>query len=424
MRIFQIPLLLCLILPLAALSQSNYRPGYIIKNNGDTLKGYINYRTWKKSPKSIEFKQTITAKTPVIFDAPALNGFKIPGFDSYVAYIGPISTDKNNMPDLPNHLDVSTRLDSVFLKVISTGPNVSLLQSADTLKERYFIMDKNSAPTELVFHQYYDEGKIGINAPFRNQLAMLLNTYARGDVDAGKNVLDANFTQSALIKYVRIINHTTAKETGITLWGTRLFVGAGAAYNYSSFAGPPGFAYAPYASSVSPLVSFGIDILSNPRIQKSFLRIEVSAMGVSPTFTGYAANFSVNQYIASITPQFIYNIYNTDKFKFFIDAGVGFAIATNSSKLVANQSGIIISPTQLQNLGDTYVSLKAGDTYSNPYDVKNTGINIQLKTGVVINRKIELYIATIPYSPMQQTDYYSYQTLTTTVGVNYFFGGK
>src|ERR1041384_6957193 len=29
-------------------AQSNYRPGYVVQSNGDTLKGFINYREWGK----------------------------------------------------------------------------------------------------------------------------------------------------------------------------------------------------------------------------------------------------------------------------------------------------------------------------------------------------------------------------------------
>ncbi len=37
--------------------QQNFLPGYIVSNNEDTIKGWIDYKDWEKNPDAIKFKQ-------------------------------------------------------------------------------------------------------------------------------------------------------------------------------------------------------------------------------------------------------------------------------------------------------------------------------------------------------------------------------
>ena len=39
-------------------SQKNIKPGYIILLKGDTVKGFIDYRSWAKNPEVITFSKT------------------------------------------------------------------------------------------------------------------------------------------------------------------------------------------------------------------------------------------------------------------------------------------------------------------------------------------------------------------------------
>ncbi len=51
-------LLFCILVYSNVFSQKNYLPGYIINNEKDTIKGYINYRNWNINPKKISFRGT------------------------------------------------------------------------------------------------------------------------------------------------------------------------------------------------------------------------------------------------------------------------------------------------------------------------------------------------------------------------------
>jgi hypothetical protein len=49
-------ILLLVALPTAIFAQTNFHQGYVVKTNGDTVKGYIDYREWGQNPLSIDFR--------------------------------------------------------------------------------------------------------------------------------------------------------------------------------------------------------------------------------------------------------------------------------------------------------------------------------------------------------------------------------
>jgi hypothetical protein len=84
-----------------AFAQSNYHAGYVLKNNGDTLKGFINYREWATSPLSIEFK-TIETNTEVLkFNPKTIRSFQINGMENYISFSGNISMNLTELQNLP-----------------------------------------------------------------------------------------------------------------------------------------------------------------------------------------------------------------------------------------------------------------------------------------------------------------------------------
>jgi len=438
MKTLKLIFLFCATFPLTALSQTNYRAGYVIKNNGDTLKGYINYREWNESPKAIQFKQNIADKQPVVFDVPAIKSFQITGYGNYIGYTGPVTTGKTNtIAGLSPSLDTAVRLDSAFLKVISKGENVQLLYHNDQIKYRYFILETNSAkPYELKFYQYLEDGnRIISQAPFTDQIDLLLKKYNNSSINATGRVSVENYNEDILMRYVKIINNNKTTEQSRSS-GFRFFAGVAAAYTVASFDGPSGFGYPSHASTVLPGINAGVDFLTDPDVQKSFFRAEISMTGISPTFTGTVSTFSSTQYIVKVAGKYIFNVYNTDKFKYYIGGGAAFTNTfVANSKLVATQSGVIVTSTYLQPLGNSYASLKTGQSITDPYELGEGGLEVQLRTGIVLNKKIEIYLEAAPFSfglssgsnpsnPIFTSASYSYKNYTTSLGFDYLFGSK
>ncbi len=69
-------LLLQLLLPIISLAQSNFKKGFIINNNKDTISGFIDYREQINNPVSINFKRTVNGEADV-FGLKDLLGFEV-----------------------------------------------------------------------------------------------------------------------------------------------------------------------------------------------------------------------------------------------------------------------------------------------------------------------------------------------------------
>src|ERR1700743_407006 len=127
-------LILFAILPSALFAQSNYYAGYVLKTNGDTLKGFINYREWEISPKVIDFKINKGDSKSSQFTAENIKGFEIMGLESYVSYTGIISLNKTGFSSLQTYLDTTEVQSTIFLKQLAAGSHLSLFSNNDELK--------------------------------------------------------------------------------------------------------------------------------------------------------------------------------------------------------------------------------------------------------------------------------------------------
>ena len=127
-------LILFAILPSVLFAQSNYYPGYVLKNNGDTLKGFIDYREWDQSPKSIHFKINKEGKSIFQFNPQDIRKFQITGLETYISYSGLISKNATRFPYLQDYLDTSKMTNAIFLKLIVAGKFLTLFYYEDDLK--------------------------------------------------------------------------------------------------------------------------------------------------------------------------------------------------------------------------------------------------------------------------------------------------
>jgi hypothetical protein len=423
----QIFYLLTIILPSIALSQSNYRAAYAVKNNGDTLRGYMNYREWRETPKSIDFKREQGSKEIIELNPKDVKYISFKGLDSYVSYTGPLSIDKNSYPNLLNRLDTSVTNDVVFLKVIIPGEKVALFINADEIKSRLFIKEAGALPQELKYHQYYNEAgdKVLFLNVFRKQLAYLINKYSQSPQNAKMyELLQGEYNLGTVEKIVLGINgmasQSVKKQSVINY-----FAGVGANYTTTNFTGPGPFGFSTTSSTTLPTLNAGFDFFSNPNFQTSFFRAAMSFSAISPTFTSVDADYKFTQYSIGLIPQYIFNIYNTDKLKYFIGAGVALNYAFYTSTIFVNKNGVVLNSGVVQNPGDSYKSYSKGDEINDPYDLSLFWFYVSVKTGIVLNKKIEIYAMFNP-SPVSYCNGYGTAANNQSfgVGINFLINGK
>ena len=174
-----IPLLLFIGAPTFA--QKNYQPAIVIKNNGDTLEGYIDYREWYVNPNQIQFK-TKDKKNVEKYRPQDIQAFMVGG-DLYKSK----SVDVERISNLQTFATVVyyTNLvvnDSlVFLRTLSQGKAhlYSLVHSGGLTS--YYLQKDAAKPKLLVYrnipHLIGKDTLMTQSLLYREQIAKLLSEF-------------------------------------------------------------------------------------------------------------------------------------------------------------------------------------------------------------------------------------------------------
>jgi len=164
-----------------ASAQSNYLPGYIIKSEGETVRGFIDFQEWRINPKKIRFKTNESEKSTVM-TAETMKGFGIDNKESYVLRAVDVNIAPIKLTALTTSREPIFEKKTVFLRVLVDGKaNLYFLYDA-VGKEHYFI-EKNDLPAEeLIYTEYFKmvKGK-RIAAPFDQYKGQLNKTLSNCD---------------------------------------------------------------------------------------------------------------------------------------------------------------------------------------------------------------------------------------------------
>ena len=403
-------------LPCAVFAQTNYQPGYILKNNGDTLKGYIDYREWTRSPLLVDFKANKEDKQSLRFSPAMLREFRIMGMETYISYRGPVSMNLTHIPDIPTHLDTTTKQDTVFLQQIATGKYLTLYSQEDTRKPRFFIAATNSDPVELKYSPYYNgANEIVYSDTYKGQLAYYAEK-SPGNENLISRIKRIFYEKSDLKSVVNKINNNVGEDkkesplrffAGLAITGTSVENGIITSIRTVKT-----------QTLVSPKINLGFDIFNNPNTRQLVFRAELSFSYINPKFnytepvnfndhgeTYILKSYSFNQYTASLTPQVLYNIYNKENFKVYIDAGIGLNLSAYSN------DNLII-----ENTNNTPATL------NQPFDAQHLWLNLPFQAGVVLNKKIEIAFTFIKYAEYIDTGSFAVANVLASLGVKYLFG--
>jgi hypothetical protein len=398
---------LLIALPSVLFAKTNYHPGYVLKNNGDTLKGYIDYREWVRTPKSIQFKAKETDKNIQEFDPNAIKAFEISGMDRYISYSGIISMDKTDFPDVPVGLDTSKASDTIFLQQVTTGKHLTLYYQNDDVKGRFFISGNSRQITELRYYQYYSDDNVIIEAmPYKGQLGYYINLFNAGDKNLISNTERSKFRQSDLKKIVDKINgYSGDMNNKNKAKNSRFFAGAGINYTQALFDESYGHLFYESFSNakVYPKLNAGYDVFVNPNVQQTILRAEVSISYVNPRFKlPDGSVYTFNQYTMSLVPQILFNVYNKNTFKIYIDGGISFNLSAYSNN-------------KMTYVNSDYVE-------QSPYQLEPYWVNFPLQTGIVINKRLEFALTYTGAAAYTKYFGLSVANRTMSAGLKYLFG--
>ena len=343
-----------------------------------------------------------------------ISAFGINGVEHYRSYYGPVSQASVSIAKLNYEIDSTVSVQHVFLRIITSGKNLTLLSYEDNIKERYFISENGAQPIELKYVKYISQkvaNKVESINTYQQQLQRLVAKYQTGN----KNLIDliqrTNYEMKELKKVVLMINGnedlTPAQKTSRT--GSQFFLGAGANITQYTFRkNAPTILNGATVSSTFPYIGTGVDYYLNNDIRKLIFRAELGITGAkvnysTATLNNNGSELTFNQLSAIISPQIIYNFYNTSNFKIYLGAGLAFNVNNYTNHHYYNV--YYLGNIRSQSLDN---NLKMG-----------SDMNVVARAGTRI-KNIEIYGA---YSPSAANAYFEKVT-AYRVGVNYLFGKK
>jgi hypothetical protein len=412
-------LVIMLFLPLLSIAQSNYKDGYVVTLKGDTLHGYIDYKEWGRNPKNISFKPSLGDKARQ-FGLSDINYFVVSGYVSYHAYRVAVSLNPVDISSPLSAVDTASEIDIVFLKILQKGRNITLYAYKDNLKERFYIKDNIAdVPTELLYGIYQDPNSTNViyKNIYRGQLSQMAVKYNPGSDKLTQQVQQLNYTKDDLIPVAAQINGDTPEQASLKSGNSsaiRFFAGAA----FISSALKAGQYYgSPTSTSSSPKIAIGVDAIVNPGVGHLIFRIELAYAVNNYSFHDMpdpvdniaqpeTNSIKVQQGVIFITPQVIYNIYNTDRFKVFADIGYSLNLLSYPTNQVTTSQ-----------YGKT-----ANTNASEAFDSKGEYGAFQFKAGVALSKRFEIYGAYFLAANLTNSLSYLNNLTSYQVGVNYFFG--
>lgn len=397
-------------------AQSNFQKGYVVNNLKDTLKGYVDYKEWRKNPSSVTFKASLDtdAQNFTVNNAAA---WAVEGFEAYRKFEVDISMSKTSIDQLSVGIDNSKINSAVFLQILQSGKNVTLYSYTDGIKQRLYIQGNDDpVPYELSYQQYMKSGEESIlikGTGYIRQLSLIMNKLNAGTADERRRLASLPYRESDIMRVVALINEQQlVKSKG---FGVRFFAGSGLNIIKAKYKGDIAFAQrgAVIKTSYSPLLTFGIDMLANPAIGKLIYRVETSLlMSKNEAFintyryAGSNSKHTFDQVTIALSPQVIYNIYNASNLKLFAGGGIGI----NVSSYTNNRTSEYNSLTNITTTTD------------NALEMEKLNFSLPFTAGVVFNKRIELSAGYAFSSPVTNYSNFSINMQRYRIGVNYLFG--
>ncbi|WP_118952162.1 hypothetical protein [Taibaiella helva] len=333
-------LLVLLGLGLNTQAQSHFLKGSVTRSDGSVGNGWIDYREWELNPEHIRFRAQEGAAA-LTYGADDISAFEVDGIAYYRRALVTISMDKRVRVEAGMQTgppEKSSRTATVFLQQLRTGPSFALYGYTDAVKTRYYVLNiEKNIYTELTYQRYYDyhePPRVITNNLFRNQLQAFTATAPQATRQKLLRKLStAEYTPASLSAIIDMLNGKTAKEQKLKLF---FYAGLGISRCHGVYKN--GYFFADGSStktSYMPKLSAGMDLFNKSRIKRIIFRADLSLtaakMGIThPEASGKISSHHFSQYSLSLSPQVLFNIYNTDKLK--VNAGVGVAMNFSAYK--------------------------------------------------------------------------------------------
>ncbi len=411
--------MLLVLLALPAAAQSLYREGIVVTTVGDTLKGFIEPWESDLSPTSVNFKTSLEGEAKR-YSIDEVMYFSISRVVSYQRFTVMMSQEPVDLRKLADYINLPHVRKTVFMKVVQTGPLLSLYANSDELKIRYYIFHTGLEMPEELVYKIIMKGDYWVeNFAFRD---FLKHFSQRNGVLTKKlkHVIERTlYEESDLLEVVSVINgvkkeiiKVTEKEaTGFTL-GAGINM-ANLHYNRTDETARDELAKnAQYTPSLKYWVAVGYDMAKNPLVGTAVFRGELSYSEAELTTTThnylYSRNIDVTHYFkqhnVALGLSYLYHFYHKDKIKIYVGSGgrLNFSFYQYEYDYVLTVPG---NPGSAQVLSNKDA------------EPRKLWFSIPIKAGIVFRKKFEIAAMYCLNSTLSHDDF------NFKYGINFFQGG-
>ena len=200
-------------------SQENFLPGYAIKNNGDTIKGYIDYRNWGVNPKKIDFRSEINSGT-VTYKPTEIKEFNVID-ETYAGGIVEVENTPVEISKLDHDSKSKITVDTVFLQSLVKGRKGLYYYRNNNGRENFYI--KKDDGFELLIYKKYliRQGTTDLIAEKKTYIGQL-NLYLNDCSSIKGKVENSSYDQSDLIRLFQDYYKCTSSDIVFQRQGERV----------------------------------------------------------------------------------------------------------------------------------------------------------------------------------------------------------
>ncbi len=327
-------------------AQNNFKGGYIVLNNLDSVGGEVNYRNWNINPETIEFKTSTAIKTYAIKD---LNFFVVYGEEKYkranITYqLNPASV--NNAKDYYSN---ETNTKRVWLKVLYTA-KYSLYELTTNERKYFFIKQPGIEEiTEIVYKVRLVNAQLEKDEQYKNQLIAIAKK--EGNERIVPIVAAINYNEDDLLKIFIALNNNNGEPGSTKKSGWKIDIAASAALNSFSVKGEPtpygyvgslGINNADYASTIGIKAEIGFSFLSGknfnrfqPRMAMALHMLPIDAQNNKGSYTYAKETYKGTELLLQPNLSFNFLLNPRSKTAFFIAPIVAYNIPLNKNAITA-----------------------------------------------------------------------------------------
>ena len=198
-------ILILFLISLTGYSQIKFEEGYIINNNNKRIECLIKNSDWRYNPDEIYYKLSANS-SPIRVTINDIKEFGISSNVKYEKFTVNIDISSKETNDLTLGRNPLLRKQTLFLKQLVEGKaNLFIYQKPGMLRLFYNI--NNSNVEQLIYKRYKtDDGKIGINNRYKQQLLDSSNCKETTPSELNKLNYTKNDLQDFFMKYNSCIN--------------------------------------------------------------------------------------------------------------------------------------------------------------------------------------------------------------------------